>query len=376
MATYTAQQLGITAPAGGFQQGGWYQGRQFFNNTFSDPGVIHPESSQVGAGQAAGSPINKQSDVQQNKPVGTIDAYLASLKNPGAGGAGAPGAGGTYGSILSSLTGLTPDQQAYVDSEQGVLAGYNSAATGLRSQEPLVRQTYKALADQLDIQQQQDTTTAQRVGQTNVGKAEAYLANQGMEQAGGSLAEPVATAQADLSDALTKISDKYNVNRAQLTAQMNQDIATLEQKAYDYELQGQQAQADAVKEVITIKQEQERINKSYATSTIGRKDSLISAIQGGMTLKQAIANFSDTLTTSQIYDLYNIHSPYGQAKETPAQLQQLGISPSQYIGKVIPVSNLSTADKTALQKAKSLIQDGTSTRDEIIQSYPQFAPYL
>lgn len=77
MATYSPTQLGIKAPSGGFQQGGWYSGRQYWNGTLSDAGVIHPESSQQGAGQKVSSEVNRQSDVAQGLPLGTIDAYVA-----------------------------------------------------------------------------------------------------------------------------------------------------------------------------------------------------------------------------------------------------------------------------------------------------------
>ena len=63
MATYTPQQLGISAPSGGFQQGGWYSGRQWWGGTLSDPGVIHPQSNQQGAGQAVSKEV-----VQQTAP--------------------------------------------------------------------------------------------------------------------------------------------------------------------------------------------------------------------------------------------------------------------------------------------------------------------
>jgi len=39
------------APPGGFKQGGWYDGKQYWNGSFSSAGQIHPESSQVGAGK-------------------------------------------------------------------------------------------------------------------------------------------------------------------------------------------------------------------------------------------------------------------------------------------------------------------------------------
>lgn len=62
MATYSPQALGIKAPAGGFQQGGWYSGRQYWNGTLSDPGAIHEQSNQQGAGQAVSNEVIAQTN--------------------------------------------------------------------------------------------------------------------------------------------------------------------------------------------------------------------------------------------------------------------------------------------------------------------------
>lgn len=53
---------GITAPAGGFQQGGWYSGRQYWNGTLSAPGVINSQSDQQGAGQAVSQEVISQTN--------------------------------------------------------------------------------------------------------------------------------------------------------------------------------------------------------------------------------------------------------------------------------------------------------------------------
>lgn len=61
MATYNPDQVGVKAPSGGFQQGGWYSGRQYWNGTLSDPGVIHSSSNQQGAGQQVSKEVIGQS---------------------------------------------------------------------------------------------------------------------------------------------------------------------------------------------------------------------------------------------------------------------------------------------------------------------------
>jgi len=58
----TAQQLGITAPTGGFKQGSHYSARQYWNGTFGEVGALHPESDQVGAGQAVSQEVVKQTN--------------------------------------------------------------------------------------------------------------------------------------------------------------------------------------------------------------------------------------------------------------------------------------------------------------------------
>lgn len=62
MATYDPTALGIKAPSGGFQQGGWYGGRQYWGGTLSDPGSIHPQSNQQGAGQAVSQEVVAQTN--------------------------------------------------------------------------------------------------------------------------------------------------------------------------------------------------------------------------------------------------------------------------------------------------------------------------
>jgi hypothetical protein len=80
MATYDPTSLGISAPSGGFQQGGWYGGRQYWGGTLSDPGVIHESSNQQGAGQTVSAEVNLQSDTAQGNQQGDIANYLAQQR--------------------------------------------------------------------------------------------------------------------------------------------------------------------------------------------------------------------------------------------------------------------------------------------------------
>lgn len=78
MATYSPQSLGIKADTTGgvFKDGAWYGGRQYYGGTLGDPGTIHPNSSQQGAGQAVSAEVNKQSAQAQGVPYSQFDAYI------------------------------------------------------------------------------------------------------------------------------------------------------------------------------------------------------------------------------------------------------------------------------------------------------------
>jgi len=81
---YSPESLGIKSPTGGFQVGNWYQGRQFWDGTLSDPGVIHPQSNQQGAGQAVSAEVNAQSAVAQGVSPQQLESYLQQQRTAGA----------------------------------------------------------------------------------------------------------------------------------------------------------------------------------------------------------------------------------------------------------------------------------------------------
>lgn len=105
-----------TAPAGGFQQGGWYDSRQYWNGTFSQPGQIHPESNQQGAGQMVSAEVNAQGSTAAGMDQGAYQTYINSLYG-NAGSAGTSGAGGTgaTGSGNSDLDKLSSEIKTIQD---------------------------------------------------------------------------------------------------------------------------------------------------------------------------------------------------------------------------------------------------------------------
>lgn len=82
MATYTASQLGITAPKEGFKDLGWYNGRQYVGGSFGEANQIHPNSPQQGAGQQVSSEVRAQSAAAQGKSTQEFDSYLKTQGAP------------------------------------------------------------------------------------------------------------------------------------------------------------------------------------------------------------------------------------------------------------------------------------------------------
>lgn len=113
---YNPEELGIKPPAGGFQQGGWYSGRQYWGGQLSDPGVINPLSNQQGAGQAVSQEVNAQSAAQQGVTPEKFEGFLQAerskqIAQPGgmaSAGGGIPDASGTPGGMGVGLGAPAP----------------------------------------------------------------------------------------------------------------------------------------------------------------------------------------------------------------------------------------------------------------------------
>lgn len=153
----------IAQPQGGFQVGGWYNGRQYWTNPsdgqgyFSDPGVINPFSTQPGAGQAVNPEVVKAGSIQQGlapdanqqyiqqqtqiqpeqmaqagiAPIQVGDLQAQAINGLSAGGGGMGTGVGFQGqqpvnlldmySLIKQNTGISEKQQQLVDSEKQYL---------------------------------------------------------------------------------------------------------------------------------------------------------------------------------------------------------------------------------------------------------------
>lgn len=71
----TPQQLGISAPSGGFQEGAYYGARQYIGGTLGEVGAIHPSSTQVGAGERVSEDVVRQTAPEN---VGFISSQIGA----------------------------------------------------------------------------------------------------------------------------------------------------------------------------------------------------------------------------------------------------------------------------------------------------------
>ena len=69
---------GKPAPVGGFKEGGWYSGYQYYNGSFAPKaGMIHPNSPQQGAGQMVSAEVNAQSAKLQGVSPQKFEGYIS-----------------------------------------------------------------------------------------------------------------------------------------------------------------------------------------------------------------------------------------------------------------------------------------------------------
>ena len=210
MATYSPSQLGINPPAGGFQTGGWYNGRQYWNGSLSEPGQIHPSSNQAGAGQNVSQEVVNQSDPLQNQPTGTNWEYLQQQQQQAQQNQNQQGQTGqvvTTGNGMSQGTGLGVDIGSMFGTGEG---GGNSSSLNLQS-------LYDSIMNSPEMQSLN----------TNLSNAQAEIdrETQAYNQAVSQVQDNPMYSASTMVGKIAKIDDKYgrNMNRLMAKKQMEQD---------------------------------------------------------------------------------------------------------------------------------------------------------
>lgn len=167
--------------------GGWYNGRQFWNGQLGAPGVII-NPNQQGAGQAVSAAVNQQSSIAQGKAPDAIQNYLAqqtAQQSGGGGGGGVSAGGGLPGGVF--------------DQAQSILNFQSQAnkpvTDALQGQQTKLADTYQKLLDSIKGNNQTDINN--QVKSTNT-----ELGNRGIDPSSGLY-------QQTLTDAQTPINQQY-----------------------------------------------------------------------------------------------------------------------------------------------------------------------
>lgn len=357
---FSPESLGIQAPPGGFQEGGWYKGRQFKGGTLSDPGVIHPGSAQIGAGRAVSTEVIAQTDPAnvafiaeerrkaQAQPTAPV-APPAQLPGVQPGQPGAP-------AITPQPTLNLPELSESLFAESGV----REIETQLSGMERSFIEAKGKVNDNPFLSE------ATRVGR--IAKLETLF-----QERTANIRGDIATKKADIETKLNLELKQFDINSQQardaldqfntllnigaLSGASGEDIAQLTRSTGISSTMIRSAikastAKDANTKLITSTDNQgivtatlidldtgRTINQT-SLGTVGKaketdgsqkideqevKFSLIEDVRTGKGVREIFAIYSGLLEANAIIELYNANSPHGTAVESEAELKKLGV---------------------------------------------------
>lgn len=367
---YSPESLGIKPPSGGFQQGGWYAGRQYWGGQLSDPGVINPLSNQQGAGQAVSAEVNAQSAKAQNVSPQQLESYLQQQRDQQA-----------QKQIVPTQTYTPPSDTGLPGGSNGAGVGFNAPASplnlpdlykglyesqGISAIEEGLNTKAKAFADaQMKINDNPFLSESSRTGRiqklttdynNNIKNDQDLLA---MKKQDIATQLDIATKQFDIESQTAKQAlDQFNVllQSGALAGASGNDIANITkatgisssmiqsaigaQKEKDRQTSvttvddGKNIYSVVIdsktgqiinKEVIGASKPVQGAKPTEADKTSYYSNALRTDAQNGMTLSQIYSLYTGYLDPNQILYLYNANSKYGPAKESPDQLSAYGV---------------------------------------------------
>lgn len=373
MATYSAQQLGIKPPSGGFQEGGWYQGRQYVGGTFSDPGVIHQSSNQQGAGQAVSKEVNAQSAAAQGTTSSAFEAYLEQQRKsqpanalpgesssfsgnglPGGDGSGVPGSVTTpdilnlpnlYESLYASSgikdieDKLTKDTLRYNEVKAGINDNPYLAEATRSGRIAKLDEKFNADAmaikndiatKKADIEMKLNLETKQfdiesQAAQTALDRFNTLLSAGALDNASGDDIANITRSTGLSSSAI------YSAVNAQKMKNMDTQVISYD----DGTNQGFAVIDSKTGNVISTQKIASSKPKS-GSSELKKTDyvsKLKSDAKSGATLSQIFAIYAGFLEPDEIYNLYNSSSKYGPDKGSVSSLSKYGVTQPKSTGR-------------------------------------------
>ena len=376
MSVYTPQSLKVVAPAGGFQQGGWYNGRQYWGGTLSEPGQIHPSSNQVGAGQAVSKEVIAQTNpnnvayIQQEQAKAQAKP-VKPASNPAPtnfSNAGTTGASGATGAGAGAGVGFTPAPTINLPEIYKNLY----ASSGISDLENDYSTKEKAYIEAKGkVNDNPFLSEGTRVGR--VAKLESLF-----NERTANIKNDIATKKADIETQLNLQTKQFDINSQQakmaldqfntllqagaLTGASGEDIANITRATGISSGMIQSAitasqKKDVKSQVITSTADDGTVTATVINTETGeiiaknnlgqvgnkqtgsgtklteseKKLEKVNALKEdagkGATLAQIFNIYSGYLDPNEILNIYNASSIYGIAKETPEQLKQYGVKP-------------------------------------------------
>lgn len=371
--TYSPSSLGIKQPVGGFQQGGWYEGRQYWGGTLSDPGVIHPSSNQQGSGQLVSKEVNAQSAQQQGATAPQFESYLEQQRRKQQTQNVVPTTSGvfnnqqnnsSYGTSLSSLGQMQNNSEFNLQELYKKLNESSGIKERQSELDSLERQFTEAKGK---INDNPYLSEASRVGR--IAKLESLHAERT-----ANIRNEIATQKADAETQLNLQLKQFDINSQQAEQAMEQfnmllssgalnnatgeDIATFtratgipssmlysainanNQKNKKTELIKSEDD-NGVVTITTIDQDGNIINQQ-SLGAIGNKqgsggstsdkinetevvNELVKDVRSGQGVSQVFRTYTGLLDPNQIIQIYNANSPHGRAKESQKELEAFGV---------------------------------------------------
>lgn len=352
------------------QVGGWYDGQQYWNGSLSQPGQIHPESNQQGAGGLVSNEViaqtnpdnvdyirkrresmnlspSPQTGVPQAQPYVQPNASNAPRSTVGSTGLGlgetqAPSIDlpslyqnlyqssgvGELETKINDLEKKFLEQKGKISDNPFADASmidqrlarlknkYESEVAPLRGE---IAQKKADIETQLNLETKQFDINSQ-VAQQSLQMFNSLLGSGALDNASGddiaNLTRATGLSSSMINSAISANKAK-NVSTSSMTFDdgTNQGFVIIDDKTGDI----------ISRQIIAASKPQQSTQTERTTNDQQQTTSnLVGDVQRGVTLKDLIGHYSQPggLTVEEIYRLYNVYSPYGSAKESIDEVKE------------------------------------------------------
>lgn len=360
---YSPETLGIKPPAGGFKQGGWYSGRQYWAGTLSEPGAIHPQSDQPGAGQpvspeviAQTAPENVQYIEEQKGKAATAAyapaaTYAPGAPSPGVPTPGAPAPGAEMPGITTPETinlpelykslyesaGISKLEEEYSTKEKEFIEAkakindnpFLSEATRVgriaKIESLFAERTANLQRDILtkkaDVEMQLNLQTKQfdiesTAAQQALDRFNVLLSMGALDDASG---EAIASLTRSTGIPSTMI---YSAIKASKAKNIQTSVVTWSDGTNDYFVTTDQYGNIVNRTLIGPTAKEPRIGTATERYQATIRDSAIADLQAGITSEDFARKYGGSLDDWELMSLYNQYSIYGPMTESPKMFKE------------------------------------------------------